>query len=185
MSNDNLKTTNQQTCDSTTSSQANKNSTTKQNSSSSTSSTSSRARARTREMEAKLTVSFGQTSSRARTREGMPELPPIERLHQTRELYEGNIGRMTPAIANMIERCLLAGMDPDVVDSAIAKTGWAKRPSPNYLAAILRRYCDQSIKTIDDLMKDEARFEAMKEQRRAERAARWYEEDTISQDLPF
>lgn len=113
-----------------------------------------------------------------------PQLPPIERLHVTKELYQQNIGRMTPAIANMIERCLLSGMEPDVVDAAIAKTGWARRPSPNYLAAILRRYNIDGIKTIDDLMADEARFEAIKEQRRAERAARWYEEDTCS-ELPF
>lgn len=168
MYNNHISTTSGQPCDTTTSSPSTTDQPSTNQTTSSTSSTSSRVRAC------------------ARAREAAPELPPIERLHQTRELYESNIGRMTPAIANMIERCLLAGMEPDVVDAAIAKTGWARRPSPNYLAAILRRYSSEDIKTIDDLMQDEARYEAMKEQRRAERAARWYEEDSCTCDeLPF
>ena len=175
MSNHSLTTTSRQLCDTTTSSQQlpdpltttpetdqpNEEQTTA-TTSSSTSTSTSRARARACAREAAA---------------DSPELPPIERLHQTRDLYEANIGRMNPQVGRAIERFLLAGMQLEVIEEAIGETGWARRPSANYLMAILRRYIDAEIYTLDDLIDDRARHEAEKEARRARRAARWYDED--------
>ena len=130
---------------------------------------------------ATTTSSTSSTSrARARAREervDTPELPPIERLRQTRDIYEANIGRMNPQVGRAIERFLLAGMELEVIEEAIGETGWARRPSANYLMAILRRYVDAEIFTLDDLIADRVRHEAEKEARRARRAARWYDED--------
>lgn len=127
------------------------------------------------------TTSTSSTSrARARAREervDTPELPPIERLRHTRDIYEANIGRMNPQVGRAIERFLLAGMELEVIEEAIGETGWARRPSANYLMAILRRYVDAEIFTLDDLIADRVRHEAEKEARRARRAARWYDED--------
>lgn len=122
------------------------------------------------------TSSTSTSRARARAREGC-ELPPIERLHQTRNLYESSVGRMTPVVGQQIERYLRSGMEIDVIEHAISETGWARRPSANYLFAILRRYFDSDIFTYDALMDDLARHEADKQARQARRAARWYDED--------
>lgn len=121
-------------------------------------------------------TSTSTSRARARAREGC-ELPPIERLHQTRDLYESSVGRMTPVVGQQIERYLRSGMEIDVIEHAISETGWARRPSANYLFAILRRYFDSEIFTYDALMDDLARHEADKQARQARRAARWYDED--------
>ena len=126
------------------------------------------------------TSSTSRARARACAREAAaesPELPPIERLHQTRDIYEANIGRMNPQVGRAIERFLLAGMELEVIEEAIGETGWARRPSANYLMAILRRYVDAEIFTLDDLIADRARHEADKQARQARRAARWYDED--------
>ena len=190
MSNEHPSTTSRQLCDTTTSSQqltpfpeTDQQPTDGQTTATTTSSTSStssttRARARAREDhfgEATEMVN-STTRARARAREGC-ELPPIERLHQTRDLYESSVGRMTPIVGQHIERYLQAGMEIDVIDHAIAETAWARRPSANYLFAILRRYFDSEIFTFDTLMDDVARHEADKQARQARRAARWYDED--------
>lgn len=124
-------------------------------------------------------TSTSTSRARARAREGC-ELPPIERLHQTRDLYESSVGRMTPVVGQQIERYLRSGMEIDVIEHAISETGWARRPSANYLFAILRRYFDSDIFTYDALMDDLARHEADKQARQARRAARWYDEDDPS-----
>lgn len=168
MSNEHPSTTSRQLCDTTTSSQqltpfpeTDQQPTDGQTTATTTSSTSSTS---------------STTRARARAREGC-ELPPIERLHQTRDLYESSVGRMTPIVGQHIERYLQAGMEIDVIEHAIAETGWARRPSANYLFAILRRYFDSEIFTYNALMDDLARHEADKQARQARRAARWYDED--------
>ena len=172
MNNSQASTTSRQLCDTTTSSQQpadpittnpeTDQPTDKQTTATTTSSTSSTSRARARAREERVDT---------------PELPPIERLRQTRDIYEANIGRMNPQVGRAIERLLLAGMELEVIEEAIGETGWARRPSANYLMAILRRYVDAEIFTLDDLITDRARHEAEKEARRARRAARWYDED--------
>ena len=165
-------TTSRQLCDTTTSSQQLPNPLTttpetdqpneEQTTATTTSSTSSTSRARARAREKRVDT---------------PELPPIERLRQTRDIYEANIGRMNPQVGRAIERFLLAGMELEVIEEAIGETGWARRPSANYLMAILRRYVEAEIFTLDDLIADRARHEADKQARQARRAARWYDED--------
>ena len=122
-------------------------------------------------------TSTSRARARACAREAAAELPPIERLHQTRDLYESSVGRMTPVVGQQIERYLRSGMEIDVIEHAISETGWARRPSANYLFAILRRYFDSEIFTYNALMDDLARHEADKQARQARRAARWYDED--------
>lgn len=162
MCNDKLRTTNRQTYDTPTTNPETDQTTDQQTSTTTTSSSTSSTSSTTR--------------ARARAREGC-ELPPIERLHQTRALYESSVGRMTPIVGQHIERYLQAGMEIDVIEHAIAETAWARRPSANYLFAILRRYFDSEIFTFDTLMDDVARHEADKQARQARRAARWYDED--------
>ena len=172
MSNEHPSTTSRQLCDTTTSSQQLPNPLTttpetdqpneEQTTATTTSSTSSTSRARARAREKRVDT---------------PELPPIERLRQTRDIYEANIGRMNPQVGRAIERFLLAGMELEVIEEAIGETGWARRPSANYLMAILRRYVEAEIFTLDDLIADRARHEADKQARQARRAARWYDED--------
>ena len=171
MSNEHPSTTSRQLCDTTTSSQQpadpiTTNPETDQPTDQQTSTTTSSSTSST----------SSTTRARARAREGC-ELPPIERLHQTRDLYESSIGRMTPIVGQHIERYLQAGMEIDVIEHAIAETAWARRPSANYLFAILRRYFDSEIFTFNTLMDDVARHEADKQARQARRAARWYDED--------
>lgn len=174
MSNYTHSTTSRQLCDTTTSSQQPANPIT------STPETDRPITEQTTAATATTTTRTSTSRARARAREDYtetPDLPPIERLHQTRQLYEENIGRMTPQVGRTIERFLAAGMELEVVEEAIGETGWARRPSPNYLVAILRRYHDCNVLTLDDLIADRARHEAEKEARRARRAARWYDED--------
>ena len=186
MNHEKFSTLDQQTCDTpTTNPETDQQPTDKQTTATTTSSTSSTSRARARAREdsddcAVCDVCASTSRARARAREervDTPELPPIERLRQTRDIYEANIGRMNPQVGRAIERFLLAGMELEVIEEAIGETGWARRPSANYLMAILRRYVDAEIFTLDDLITDRARHEAEKEARRARRAARWYDED--------
>ena len=162
MNHEKFSTLDQQTCDTPTTNPETDQTTDQQTSTTTTSSSTSSTSSTTR--------------ARARAREGC-ELPPIERLHQTRDLYESSVGRMTPIVGQHIERYLQAGMEIDVIEHAIAETAWARRPSANYLFAILRRYFDSEIFTFDTLMDDVARHEADKQARQARRAARWYDED--------
>lgn len=173
MHNNKIRTTNQQSCDITSSQQPAEPLTTtpetdQQPTNGQTTTTTSTS-----------STSTSTSRARARAREGC-ELPPIERLHQTRDLYESSVGRMTPVVGQQIERYLRSGMEIDVIEHAISETGWARRPSANYLFAILRRYFDSEIFTYDALMDDLARHEADKQARQARRAARWYDEDDPS-----
>ena len=161
MNHEKFSTLDQQTCDTpTTNPETDQQPTDKQTTATTTSSTSSTSRARARAREdsddcAVCDVCASTSRARARAREervDTPELPPIERLRQTRDIYEANIGRMNPQVGRAIERFLLAGMELEVIEEAIGETGWARRPSANYLMAILRRYVDAEIFTLDDLI---------------------------------
>ena len=118
-------TTSRQLCDTTTSSQqpADPLTTTpetdqpneEQTTATTTSSTSSTNRARARAREERVDT---------------PELPPIERLRQTRDIYEANIGRMNPQVGRAIERFLLAGMELEVIEEALAAMETYTPPAP-------------------------------------------------------
>lgn len=57
------------------------------------------------------------------------------------EAYGMNIApQISPAVARMIEAFIAAGHTVDHVIDAIERTGFAPRPSPQYLRAVLRNY---------------------------------------------
>ncbi len=57
------------------------------------------------------------------------------------EAYGMNIApQISPAVARMIEDFIAAGHTVDHVIDAIERTGFAPRPSPQYLRAVLRNY---------------------------------------------
>ena len=77
-------------------------------------------------------------------------------LEVIRTAYNGVCGPLTAPIAHFIEKCLSAGMEPAVIVDAIERTGWARRPSPFYLRAILQRYLREQIRTMEDVEGDNA-----------------------------
>lgn len=52
---------------------------------------------------------------------------------------------MTLQVGYYLESLLREGMEPEVILAAIQETGWAPRPSPQYLRAILQRCRAQGI----------------------------------------
>lgn len=98
------------------------------------------------------------------------------------EAYEQFIGPMNGAIQRIIGIALGAGMQAAVVLEAINTTAWAPRPSARYLAAILRRYQAQGISTIEDVMRDNDRFEQRVNSLKRRRDARWYDEPRLMTD---
>lgn len=76
--------------------------------------------------------------------------------------YCENIGDLKAPVAHFIETLLQKGMKADVIIEAIQATGWAAKPSPQYLRKILNRYLMCGIFTVDDVMLDNNRFEDAK-----------------------
>lgn len=83
-----------------------------------------------------------------------------------KQAYCACIGDLKAAVAWYIEGLMKWGMEPDVILNAINETGWAKRPSPQYMRAILERYKAHEIKTMAQLLHDQEEFAESK---------RWYE----------
>lgn len=74
------------------------------------------------------------------------ELPPAEVLEKIAKAYRENIAaRITGMAAGIIERALKNGMEPATVILAIEETGMASRPSPYYLAAVLRNWAETGV----------------------------------------
>ena len=88
--------------------------------------------------------------------------------------YTVSIGDMTVSVASMIERYLRIGMRPDVICHAIEETGFAPRPTPHYLRAILTRYAQSGILTMDDVLMDEHRRIRTQSQANFKRYQAWY-----------
>ena len=64
------------------------------------------------------------------------------------EEYQGVLHtQITMPVIMLMERCMTAGMEPEVILAAIEATGWARRPSPQYLRAILTRCLREGILT--------------------------------------
>lgn len=103
---------------------------------------------------------------------------------QIREAYVDNIGPLTGAIAHYLEDLMDEGMAPVVILDAITQTGWAPRPSPQYLRAILRRYSLENIYTEQDLQYSKLRRQRERDEANAARWKRWYAPDQ-DQELPF
>lgn len=83
-------------------------------------------------------------------------------LEDIRIAYNQNIGELTAPVAHYIETCIRGGMEPAVIREAIERTGWAPRPTPFYLRAILQRFQRDEVRT----MKDVEREQVNRQQRR-------------------
>ena len=80
-------------------------------------------------------------------------------LQAIKEAYQGCIGcNISVTIAHYIENLLANGMQPEVILNAIQETGWARRPSPQYMRAILERYRSRGIKSMEQLLYDQDEF---------------------------
>lgn len=95
-------------------------------------------------------------------------------LETIRDAYTVSIGAMSVSVASMIERFLRIGMRPDVICHAIEETGFAPRPTPHYLRAILARYAQSGILTMDDVFRDENRRIGEQNQANYMRYRGWY-----------
>lgn len=83
-----------------------------------------------------------------------------------KQAYNECIGDLKAAVAWYLEGLMEWGMEPEVILNAINETGWAKRPSPQYMRAILERYKAHNIRSMPQLLHDQEEFEESK---------RWYE----------
>lgn len=87
--------------------------------------------------------------------------------------YQKLLGDMTANVGRYITELLNIGMEPDVIIAAIHETGWAMRPTPYYMRAILERYRRSGIRKIGDLADDKADFELRQDEKRERRE--WWE----------
>ena len=65
---------------------------------------------------------------------------------------------ISPIAAHMMEQALKDGMTAECLIMAINDTGWAQRPSPQYLRAILRRCREQGIKSADQYRQAQSNY---------------------------
>lgn len=81
-----------------------------------------------------------------------------------KEAYQSCIGpEIKAAVAYYIERLLEDGMKADVIIHAIEETGWARKPSPHYMRAILERYRLRGIRTMEQLLIDAEEWQETKQ----------------------
>lgn len=89
--------------------------------------------------------------------------------------YEDIIGyAINGTIGHYLRRCMNAGMNAYVVLDAIERTGWARKPSPYYLRAILERYLRDDILTLDDVHADERDRYIYRRQKKLEKETGWF-----------
>ena len=74
------------------------------------------------------------------------ELPGKEIMDMIVAAYQANISEwISASVAHIIEDALRHGMEPATVILAIQETGMAPRPSPYYLAAVLRNWAENGV----------------------------------------
>lgn len=98
--------------------------------------------------------------------------------------YQENIGGFDRKAQWLIQK-YSEFMELDVIEHAIMETGWAPRPSKQYLNAILRRYYMEGVKTFDDVMRDEDKHEQLKASDIRIRDSRWYDDGTRLTDFDW
>ena len=81
--------------------------------------------------------------------------PGVHDLCCIKEAYNNCIGDLKAPIAWYLEGLMASGMQPEVILNAIQETGWARRPSPQYLRAILERYKAYGILNMMQLIHDQ------------------------------
>ncbi len=119
-------------------------------------------------------VSSSTTTTTIHTDPGVCTANPRD-LEVIRTAYNGSIGPLTAPIAHFIEKCITAGMEPAVIVDAIERTGWARRPSPFYLRAILQRYLNWGIRTMEDVHGDEADRRLYQQENGEDGWKEWYQ----------
>ena len=100
------------------------------------------------------------------------------------EVYTELIGPFD-GMAQRIIRRFSQYMAIDVILHAIEETGWAPRPSKQYLAAILRRYAAQGISTMEDVYRDEDQHEQNRQSDIRIRDSRWYDDGSRLTDYDW
>ena len=125
-----------------------------------------------------VTVGSSSTTTTYHTEPGVCTANPQD-LEVIRTAYNGVCGPLTAPIAHFIEKCLSAGMEPAVIVDAIERTGWARRPSPFYLRAILQRYLRDRIKTMDDVREDEEDRQEFQKQWGDDAWKEWFESTKV------
>lgn len=163
MHNNKIRTTNQQSCDITSSQQPVTQQVTQ---------SASKEQASTHSVLSKLVTA--RVCARARTREedGPEGIITPDDLMAIRDAYVTYVGQpMTAMVAHEVKAALANGMRPSVVIEATRVTGDAPRPTPYYMRAVLRRWLRDGILTDDALAADKAAYE---QQRAATSADDWW-----------
>lgn len=88
-------------------------------------------------------------------------------------------------VARYLSELMNEGMEPGVILAAIQETGWAPRPSPQYLRAILQRCRDQGIYTMAQWDYRQAERQEAIEQANRARYAEWTSFPGKDDMLPF
>lgn len=96
-----------------------------------------------------------------------------EDLQQILTAYRDLLGDMTANVGWYLEGLIRWGMEPAVIVRAIQETGWARRPTPYYMRAVLERYRRCGIRTLDDLENDKAEFDVRRDEKNIRRE--WWE----------
>lgn len=91
--------------------------------------------------------------------------------------------KMTLPVMQLMERCFREGMETDVILSALEATGWARRPSPQYLRAILTRCIRDGILTETQWRHHEDERYIEQQSANAELYRAWY--GSQDDDMPF
>ena len=165
MHNNKIRTTNQQSCDITSSQQPVTQQVTQ---------SASKEQASTHSVLSKLVTA--RVCARARTREedGPEGIITPDDLMAIRDSYVTYVGQpMTAMVAHEVEAALAEGMRPSVVIEAARVTGDAPRPTPYYMRAVLRRWIRDGILTDDALAADKAAFE---QQQAAAPSKAWWQQ---------
>ena len=165
MHNNKISTTNQQSCDITSSQQPVTQQVTQ---------SASKEQASTHSVLSKLVTA--RVCARARTREedGPEGIITPDELMAIRDAYVTYVGQpMTAMVAHEVEAALAEGMRPSVVIEAARVTGDAPRPTPYYMRAVLRRWLRDGILTDDALAADKAAFE---QQQAAAPSKAWWQQ---------
>lgn len=125
------------------------------------------------------------TSTTVNTEPGVSQISPMDK-HVIAEAYCQTIRQnMTTQVAFYLENLLQEGMEPEVILSAIQETGWAPRPSPQYLRAILQRCRNQGIYTMTQWNYRQSERQAAIERANEARYSSWVAYPGDGVNLPF
>lgn len=93
--------------------------------------------------------------------------------------YEYQVEDADRYVMNLMREALEAGMEADVIRSAIRDTARARRPSKRYFEAIISRYRAEGIMNMTELIRDKDRHEMRMSSAKRRRHADWYDDDTV------